>query len=293
MGFLNKLIKLFVPEKKERKKIEQLPTVDISSTIEIKADVLKQEVNETPKQHLDEANQRKWRLTYYYVSEQNLWKGAATVPVYDKNKKLLASVEPGFFAQMSLEGTGKCRDGRLLNVADVNVPVNSDDYAPVWEYHKKFLTNRPPGYSGLVVKNDIVVAAAAYFVIQQSALGKGYGILRGIPMDPFRTIAADIGVHGKHDSRFKGKGGLVPLTSKVYIREFVGVKCPDGQGGNFIHDGWFVVNDTGGGIYGAHFDIFVGTKSLVSNVKIPAIAHVWFDGIDTKVNPEYTFGLDD
>lgn len=242
----------------------------------------------------DPASRRAWRLTYYYISDQASFSGPAGVPVYDIHKNVLNHVEPGFFAQMSLEGTGKLRGGAgLLNVAGTNVAVSSDDYAPVWEYHKKYLSHRDPGYSGLVVKDDKVVAAAAYARVPQDALGKGYGILRGIPMEPFRTLAADLGFHKKDDPRFKGKGGLVPALSKVFIKEFVGLSCPDGEGGHFVHDGWFTVNDTGGGIFGAHFDVFVGTKALAAQVKIPSPAHIWFEKIEERVPVGYSLGLVD
>lgn len=241
----------------------------------------------------DPANLRKWRLTYYYIADQNAWSGPQTVPVYGPDRQILAHVEAGFFAQMSLEGTGKMRDGRLLNVAGSNVSVNADEYQSVWDYHKKYLAKRDPGYSGLVVRDDKVVAASAYRQVPQSEIGKGYGVLRNVPMEPFRTLAADLGAHRKDDPRYKGKGGLVPALSKVFIKEFVGLVCPNGQGGTYVHDGWFIVNDTGGGIFGCHFDVFVGTRELVKQVRFPELAHIWFDGIQDRVPVNYDYGLVD
>lgn len=250
-------------------------------------------IEQTPEVELQE--KRKWRLTFYYISEQSAFKGPKTVPVYSKNGVLLDRVEPAYFAQMSLEGTGKMRDGRLFNVAGTYVSVKHDDYAAVWEHHKKYLAKRPPGYSGLIVRDDKVVSALTYHVIPPDKVGLGYGMLRGVPLEPFRTLAADIGATKKSDPRWKGKGGVCQPLTKVFIKAFVGMKCPNSEGGTFIHDGWFVVNDTGGGIFGKHFDVFVGTKSLSSKVRIPAIADVTYEGIEKRVPPndKYDYGLYD
>ncbi len=236
---------------------------------------------------------RKFRLTYYYVSDQNKFTGETGVPVYDKAKNVLCHVEPGFFGEMSLQGTGKCRDGRLLNVSSAFVPVRHEDYAAVWERHKRYLSKRPPGYSGIVVKNDRVVSAMTYHFVDD--VGVGYGTLRGRAHTPFRTLAADIGRLQRHDPRWLQKGGVCPLFTRVFIKQMVGKKCPVGDGSWFVHDGWFDVIDTGGGIFGKHFDVFVGTPALVKNVSIPSTADVWYDKIEERVPPndKYSYGLYD
>ena len=65
------------------------------------------------------------------------------------------------------------------------------------------------------------------------------------------------------------------------------MRLPDGT----THDGWFIVNDTGGGIFGAHFDVFVGTRALRKQVKLPEFSQVWFAGIEQRIPPGYTYGL--
>ena len=236
---------------------------------------------------------RKFRLTYYYVSDQNKFTGRADVPVYDKEGRVLCYVEPGFFGEMSLEGTGRCRDGRLLNVSSTFRAVRHDDYSAVWERHKKYLAKRPPGYSGIVVKNDRVVSAMTYHFVGD--VGVGFGTLRGKPHVPYKTIAADIGRLRRHEPRWMGKGGVCPPHTKVFIKQMVGKKCPNVDGSWFVHDGWFDVIDTGGGIFGKHFDVFVGTPSLSKNVKIPSTADVWYDKIEERVPPDdkYSYGLYD
>jgi hypothetical protein len=114
---------------------------------------------------------------------------------------------------------------------------------------------------------------------------------RGIALVPLRTLAADIGhiKYKKVDPKWKGNGGLVPPGTHVYIKEYDGLRLPDGT----IHDGWLVVNDTGGGIFGAHFDLFVGTLALLKGreVKLPEFGQVWYEGIEQRIPPGYTYGL--
>ncbi len=51
-------------------------------------------------------------------------------------------------------------------------------------------------------------------------------------------------------------------------------------------------NDTGGAIFGAHFDLFVGTRALRKQVKLPEFGQVWFAGIEQRIPPGYTYGLE-
>jgi len=241
---------------------------------------------------------RKWRITTYHVGAQKEASADETVPVYDKSKNLIARVTAAYFSEIALEGTGKLRDGRLINVEGSKVSVSHDEYATVLAHHKKYLvkrdgTMRPYGYSGLVVKDDRVVQVSAFHEVSDAKLGKGFGTQRGIAYEPFRTLAADLGAYKNSDPRYKDKGGLVPAKTKVHIKQYEGKTCPDGQGGTFVHDGWFVVNDTGGGIFGAHFDVFVGTKAMGKQVPHQRIMDVSFDGIEDRVPADYELGLND
>lgn len=228
---------------------------------------------------------RKWRLTQYYVAKEP---STGNVPVLDKSGNKIGTASVAFFSSLSLEGSGILGDGTLVNVAGNYVTCDPDDYQPVWEYHKKYLSKRPPGYSGLMVVNDRVVKVLGYRLVPPGEVGKGYGICHKIPLDPFRTLAADIGATSKDDPRYKGKGGLVPVGTKVHIRELVGLALPDGT----THDGWCTVNDTGGGIFGAHFDVFIGYKKNETS-KVPPQAHIWFEGIEERVPADYSYGLHD
>jgi hypothetical protein len=246
---------------------------------------------------------RKFRLTTYHIVDQSeLPTGTVRVPIYSDKGQKIAEGSPQFFAQLSLEGTARLMDGRLINVTGKSIPVSHEEYAEVLAYHRKAYAKRdkklheegkkitPTTYSGIVVENNRIVRALAFHEVPASQRGVGYGILRGIPLVPFRTLAADIGhvKHKKAEREWKGKGGLVPPGTHVYIKEYNGLQLPD----RTRHDGWFIVNDTGGGIFGAHFDVFVGTPRLRKQVKLPEFGHVWFAGIEKRIPPDYTYGLE-
>lgn len=237
----------------------------------------------------ENAMYRSWRLTYYLIAEQVNCSGPTDVPLLAIDGSKIGMVEAEFFSMLSLQGSGRTRDGRLYNVTGRYARVQYPDYSEVKEYHEKHLSKRPFAYSGLSVQGDRVVSVLTFREVTGSGLGLGYGRIRGVDHQPFRTLAADLGLTTKSDPRFKGKGGLVPALTRVHIREFVGKKLPDGS----VHDGWFTVCDTGGGIFGAHFDIFVGTKSLKRSVDIPDHGHIWFSKIESRVPDDYAYGLRD
>jgi 3D (Asp-Asp-Asp) domain-containing protein len=241
---------------------------------------------------------RRWRMTSYYVAEETEYVGAATVPVYADDRRVLVKVTPRFFAAMSLEGTGKLKDGRLLNVTGKTAPADAAAYAPVYDYaNKQGWIPKQPGYAGIQVADGKVTRANCFGFVALNRLGEGYGVQRRtnpagetftISLSPFKTVAADLGNMARHDPQFKGKGGVVPPGTRVWIPELMGRKLPSGA----IHDGTCLVNDTGGGIFGAHFDLFVGSVGLKKQFGlIPEIAHIWFEGIEKKLPMTYTYGI--
>jgi 3D (Asp-Asp-Asp) domain-containing protein len=250
----------------------------------------------------DPSAYRQFRLTTYHVVDQaDEPTGAARIPIVDIKGNTLGEGGPAFFAKLSLEGTGRLTDGRLVNVTGKTVAVRHADYDDVLAYHNKAYAKvnekrakqgRKPvstRYSGITVSSGQVVRAFAFHVVEPAMRGLGYGMARGVAYEPFRTLAADIGTtkYANVEPRWKGRGGLVPPGTQVYIKEYDGLQIP----GIGMHDGWFVVNDTGGAIFGAHFDVFTGTEALRRQVKVPAVGHVWFDGIDSRIPKGYTYGL--
>lgn len=259
---------------------------------------------------------RPFRATHYYVADESDYAAGRMVRVPLNDGKLGPSVPAPFYCASALEGTGRTKDGTLLNVAGRNyVPVKAEDYAHCREVYRKHVAYmrergrepRPTRYfgidiAGLVIDKDTglmtageVSAVQPFRIVPDSEKGVGYGTGRkGIPYEPYKTIATDTGAFGKSDPRFKGKGGLVPSGTRVFVLELVGKECPSVHGGTFIHDGWLVANDTGGGIFGAHFDFFAGSKAIrESGPDIPPVVHVWFEGIEKRVPVGYELGLYD
>lgn len=232
---------------------------------------------------------RRWQLTAYYVGDVKAWSGPS-VPMRTPSGKLLANVPAGAFAEAALEGATKLADGRLVGVAQpAYSPCDAATFEPVLAIARRngWIPSKP-GYAGILVSADGKRATQARNFDLRKSGPKGWPLeAKGIECDPFRTLAADNGLLSKHDPRFKGKGGLVPAGTHVWILELVGKQLPDGT----THDGWCTVNDTGGGIYGAHFDVFTGSRAWAKQASLPHRAHVWFEGIEDRVPRDYEYGL--
>ncbi|NKI96667.1 D-alanyl-D-alanine carboxypeptidase family protein [Rhizobacter sp. SG703] len=257
-----------------------------------------------PQPPADPAAFRSFRLTTYHVVDQaDEPTHDIRIPILGADGRAIADGSPAFFAKLALEGTARLSDGRLVNVTGQSTPVAHERYAAVLDYHERVYARRnarlkaqgrppvPTRYSGISVEGGRVVRAMTFHEVPAAKRGVGYGTQRQVPYTPFRTLAADLGLKANSEPRWKGHGGLVPAHTPVYIREFDGLTLPDGRGGSFVHDGWFTVNDTGGAIFGAHFDVFTGSAALGRQVRLPAVGQVWFPGIETRVPPGYAHGL--
>jgi 3D (Asp-Asp-Asp) domain-containing protein len=250
---------------------------------------------------------RRWYITTYHLATEPDAPGDSLVPVLTSSGDVIAEVPAGFFAELARKGSGRLRDGRLL-IGDGWRSPAGHDYAAVLAVHRR---RDPEGKSrdqergsGITVVGGEVKTVRAYAVVPAAKLGLGYGVLRGIPLEPGRTLAADIGGFERSDERYRGawsegqkryvvvngKTGLVPTGTRVYVRQLDGAALPDGK----PHDGWLVVNDTGASTYGAHFDVFVGDrqhgKQLLALTE-RGFVDVWFDGIEARVPAGYDHGF--
>lgn len=107
-----------------------------------------------------------------------------------------------------------------------------------------------------LVNVDTVIQGERRFVLisdSECVYGKGarsdrvHGY-KTMCLDPYRSVAADLHIYN--------------LGDVIYIPSAVGMKLPDGS----IHDGYFVVRDSGGAIKGnGRFDFFSGLKSASSS----------------------------
>ncbi|MBO9665496.1 MAG: hypothetical protein J7501_01610 [Bdellovibrio sp.] len=99
-----------------------------------------------------------------------------------------------------------------------------------------------------------------YFEIDRNGCRFGYGVKK-ICLDPFYTLAADL------------RAGYYTRGDVIYVPAVAGTVLPDGT----IHDGYFIIRDTGRGIKGhGRFDFYSGFMS-------------WYD----KTNPFNVIGLAD
>ncbi len=232
-------------------------------------------------------NLSRFRMTHYYIANEKDYPDTSeTVPVLDDSGKVLARVNPDFFLDMGIEGSGVTRGGRLLNVSGQKVSAQQHpEFTRLALPRARARYSRNFKYLGIELSGDNVSRVLGYHFKDPGP--SGYGVLRNIPLTPFKTLAADIGAYKTSDSRFYKKGGLVPPKTRVFVLELAGERLPDGS----IHDGWCIVNDTGGAIFGAHFDLFTGSKQLRKQVGLPPTCHVWFQESETRVSKDYTYGL--
>lgn len=236
---------------------------------------------------------RPWTLTYYYLADETAYtKDGPRVPMRTNAGHVIAMVPYRFFAAAALEGSARLADGRMVNVANKPsyCPCRPEEAACLVELaRKRKWLGRKNGYAGIRAEGETATHLRAFSVVPDRRRGQGYGVQRGIPYVPFRTLAADLGVARirRHDRAYVGKGGVVPAKTPVFILEFLGKQLPDGS----IHDGWCTVNDTGGGIFGAHFDVFTGTRAWGKQARIPGRAHIWFAGMNERIPFNYDYGL--
>jgi 3D (Asp-Asp-Asp) domain-containing protein len=164
--------------------------------------------------------------TYYLTADEASYGGAASVPLHDRSGNLIATVPEAFANDLFIEGSGRLRDGRVINVAGNSCGTVAYEVA---------------GYTG----------SPCYRVLSSSnAWGVG---VHGWPLVPLQTIAVDPTVipYGSWVYIEQWAGKAIPRVGTL---------------GGFTHDGWFYAADTGGftsreGSYG-HIDIFAGTRAM-------------------------------
>lgn len=86
-------------------------------------------------------------------------------------------------------------------------------------------------------KRDLMMKATLY---HSGKGGVGTRDSLGCAVVPLRTVATDRGV--------------MPRRSILFIKETVGLEMPDGS----RHDGYWYASDIGGGVRGAHIDLYTG-----------------------------------
>lgn len=142
--------------------------------------------------------------------------------IYDINSKPMLQVCPNLYKKCVIEGT--CA---LLNAEDMN---HNQDWENSNSVHDIDLINYIKLKNGVPLFQKVDTARCPY----------GYGV-KGMCLDPFYTIAADLVYHRPGDV--------------IFVPKVVGTVLPNGE----RHSGFFIVRDKGGAIKGAErFDFFTG-----------------------------------
>lgn len=190
------------------------------------------------------------KLTRYFLVSEEDYGNNKTVPVMDTKGNLISTVDPDFFASMSLEGSAKLDDQRILNVSGGYTSCPSNVAETLKEIaDKKYRSHY--GYVGL--SND----CTRYFTYNTSPTMWGVG-MHNFSLMPFVSVASD--------QRF------YPFGTVLFIPQLQGKQMPDGT----THAGYVYCCDTGGAIIGEHLDFFVGYKRWEMNGIIP-------DNVDVQV----------
>lgn len=201
-----------------------------------------------------------FRVTQYYFAEERTATTPITLPLFGVKGNKLVEVKWPFFSEAALEGSGIVQDGRAVNVAGEYVPIDKSTarlYRQVLDKYNQYVAvmvakgkdPKPSRYFGFDQDSTGVTAVQTFRwrddISEAAPYGRGKN---GIPFKPFGTLATDTGYKGwkNPDPRYKGLGGLVPPGTRVYFLE---------------RDQWYIANDTGGGIYGAHVDEFCGSAA--------------------------------
>lgn len=112
--------------------------------------------------------------------------------------------------------------------------VSLDNHKQMLNYHKKI--------NSLIQFQTVDLAVCPFGLGDSTDSLKSYSTMC---LDPYRSLAADL--------------KLYPLGTVVYIADVVGTVLPNGQ----VHDGYFIVRDSGGNIDGyGRFDFYTGFDSV-------------------------------
>lgn len=162
--------------------------------------------------------------TIYYIKLMNVHeqKCESKRTIFDVNGKPLTQVCPSLYKMCVIEGTCAL--------------LESDDYNVETEWENSSASHDINLINYVKMKNGVPL----FQKVDTSRCPFGYGV-KGMCLDPFYNLAADLNYH---------KPGDV-----IFVPKVVGTVLPSGE----RHNGYFVVRDKGGAIKGAdRFDFFTG-----------------------------------
>ncbi len=118
-----------------------------------------------------------------------------------------------------------------------DTPLLGDDGKELGRFPKDFVRQAKIEGTAKLRDGRVINVAGKGFKFVDAPNGLGAG---GYHLIPYRSIAVD--------------RSEIKLGTKLFVREAVGMKLPDGS----VHDGIFFAHDVGGGIKGKRIDLFTG-----------------------------------
>ena len=173
-----------------------------------------------------------FQLTYYWVTAEDDFTGAADTALYDDSCATLATVPSAFADALDIEGTGRLADGRLINVSGTCSCPRSPCYveadaAHPWGYgvQDRALV---PFVSIAVDPSVIAYGTGIYLPAFDGVVAPGGGTLDGC------VVAADTGgdIIGQHIDFFAGlRSNYLALDGTLGLTDLEvddgGDRCPD------------------------------------------------------------------
>lgn len=195
----------------------------------------------------------KLKPTIYFIKVVNISKKCSDKrTIYDASEKAIIRVCANQYKLCVLEGTCALTENsdselEILEEFDISSPK-----IELINYHKKqngkFLFTR----------------------VDRNRCPFGYGA-RGICLDPFFTVAADLTIH--------------KLGDVIFVPSIKGVKLPNGE----VHDGYLIVRDKGGAIKGKNrFDFF--TSYFTSRRKENPFVGIGLGNLNTQIDFSWVTG---
>jgi 3D (Asp-Asp-Asp) domain-containing protein len=177
-----------------------------------------------------------FKLTYYWVTAEDEFSGAADTTIYTPACDALATVPAGFASSLDIEGTGRLADGTVINVSGGCPCTRSPCYEPVdaqhpWGYGVQSRALEP--YRSIAVDPAVIAyGTPLYLPLFDGVTMPGDAPWGGFVHDGC-VIAADTGggIVGMHIDFFAGlkasyqvlDGALAASTLMV---DAGGARCP-------------------------------------------------------------------
>ncbi len=150
-----------------------------------------------------------FQLTYYWVAYEGDHAGVADAPLYDDSCAVLVTVSTAFASAISLEGTGRLLDGRLLNVSgscgcSARPCFMEADAAHPWGYGVQNRALEP--FRSIAVDRDVIAYGTGLYLAELDGVLMSGDAPWGQFVHDGCVVAADTGggIVGEHVDFFVG-----------------------------------------------------------------------------------------